>query len=172
MPKLNRPSWGGYYKTKVGEPENLLMGCEILHSYHCGTFELDGVKYNLMFFILFKDSYPDTKGKYQESFDFAGDDADAICSHPIFTSASEDMDLSFFAPSVQQLIYQDIQGGLDMWEIMNIRLGVIVTHFMEFTFAGVQARYPDILQQVEHTDEDGNTYYTNNIWRCSLEDEA
>lgn len=166
MSRLKRNFWGGYYRTPVDGPANLLMGCEILHSYNCGTFSQDGIQYNLMFFLLCKDDLPDTQGKHQEAFDFSGVDADRILSLPFFTS----FDLSALSPTVQQLIAQDVAEGLDQWAILERRVGVMIPEFLGFRFSEVVARFPETLQPITHTDEQGNEYTTNNIRQCSLED--
>lgn len=166
MSELKRNFWGGYYRTPTIGPANLLMGCEILHSYHCGTFQQDGIQYNLMFFLLCKDELPDTKGLFQEAFDFSAADADQIINLPFFAS----FDITSLAPSAQALISSDVAEGLDQWAILERRVGVMVPEFMGFRFDEVLQRFPETLQPITHTDEQGNEYTTNNIRQCSLED--
>ena len=165
MGKYTRDFFGRYYATPFDKPKHL-MGCEYLHAVPRGAFTApDGTKKSFTFIQMCTDELPDTHGKYQESFDLAAIDADAIINSAEFTSASESIDLSIFAPTTQQLIISDIQEGLDVWEIMTKRIAVMVTHCLGKTFDEVLLRYPWIWQP--SADEYGNE--VPNIYKCSLE---
>ncbi len=160
MPNKLRNGWGGYYRTPTAGKDNLLMGCEVYHRVHCGVFTLDNVEYNLMFLWFDKDLCPDTQGVNQESFDMSADDADVILAHLGDGVGS-------FLPCVAPLLEQDMIEGLSTWEIMEKRVGVLVWHFMGFTFQQVVDQFPIL---VETTDDEGNK--SVNLKKCSLEDNA
>lgn len=157
MPELIRPSWGGYYKTPVGTP---LLCIDWFHLYPCGLFVHDSIEYQLLFVIMFKDEMPDTICWNQEAFDLVTVDADDILTNGLDAPV----------PLIQSLIEQDTIEGLDGWEIMERRIGVMIPEFMGFTFDEVLANFPNILQPVVTLGEDGNEITTANIRANSLEE--
>ena len=158
MGKLKRNFWGGYYRTPI-DSHNALLGAELYHAYLCGTFEKDGVRYNLTYFFLCKDDLPDTQGKNQEAFDLAAVYADDILENGIEASL----------PSVHTLIAEDTAAGLDGWDILEKRVGVMVQEFLGFTFEEVLTEHPEILQPYESNDpETGETHSSVNIRSFTL----
>jgi len=157
---LKKPNhWWGYYAVPVG---SMLLGMDWFQLYPCGTFVKDGITYQLICLPIIKDECPDVKGVNQEGFDLWAPRADVAF----------DLLESNIVPSIQAKIAQDMEDGLDAWEILEKRVGVMIPEFKGFTFAEVIENDPDILQPVVTVDDDGNETTQPNIRRCSLEEPA
>lgn len=156
MPELKRPCWGGYYKTPRGTK---LLGVDWYHTYECGNFTQDGIEYQLLFVFMYKEGMIDTQGLNQESFDIPMGLADDIIEG-----------LEQPVPSVLELVVQDTIEGLDGWDIMERRIGVMIPEFCGFTFSEVLKNYPDMLQPTVVAVE-GVEVSCPNIKQCNLEEE-
>jgi len=157
MGLLKISHWWGYYAVPVG---SMLLGMSWFQLYPCGTFVKDGITYQLICLPIIKDECPDVKGINQEGFDLWVPRADVVF----------DLLEANIVPSVQALIAQDMEEGLDVLESLEKRVGVMIPEFKGFTFNEVIENDPDILQPVVTVGEAGNETVTDNIRRCSLEE--
>lgn len=172
LKRVRREAWGAYYSTPV-EDGGKIWGVHPLHQYHCGTFERDGVSRDLLYIIMMKDVLEDTQGLTQESFDLSPIDADEIAMHPLYqlvaaggTLEPVESVFSVFKASVAQLIWKDMQDGMNPYEIFEKRVGILVTQFEDFKFQDLEIP----IVSTDLIDAEGNSYSVDNIHRCSLED--
>jgi len=157
MGLLRRSHWWSYYAVPTG---SLLLGMSWFQFYPCGTFVKDDITYQLICLPIVKDECPDVKGINQEGFDMWPPRADVAF----------DLLESDIVPSVQALIAKDMEEGLDVWDVLEKRVGVMVPEFMGFTFNEVVENDPSILQPTTTIVEDGREITKDNIMRCSLEE--
>ena len=134
------PQFGGYYKVDPLEPKKL-FGIEWLNSFPCG----EGVT----FFLFYKDQL-DGQG---ESIDLDVGTADDL----------PNISLEGLVPSVQQFIAGDLEQGLDMDSIIELRAAVMVPKFLGFTYEELDN--PDIAGIAEN----GTEYTYKAISKCSEE---
>jgi hypothetical protein len=173
--RRKRDFWSAYYRTQeVAENgKAILWGAEIMHSTNKGKFIQDGEEWYLFKCYLCKDDLPDTQGKNQEAFDFHPGFGDEIINDPVLVQMvmSESLPdnlaevlLTRFSDSVVQLLLSDLESGLSPFEIVEKRIGILVSAFMGFTYEEVVTANPEIVQPVEVTDEEGNISINSNIW--------
>lgn len=178
LKQLKRENWGGYYLIPTSDVSEdgsyLIFGVSPLHCYPCGMILIDGVEHVLLYIFWDKCSselFPDTLGKRQEMFDFAGTDGDAIMASPLVQlalsgGAVPDPTIAMFSefcPSTAALIMGDLQEGLSAHEILFKRLGIMVNQYAGETWEEVLSENPTWLSQTVVVDDEGNEHTIDNI---------
>lgn len=170
MPQLNRDFFGAYYMLPETSGK-VFYGADILHAYNCGRFLKDGVQYTLWFMQFCKDDLPDTQGRWQEMLDFSLLFSD-LDKQPIVAALLQDpvYAMTVMSPVAAELVRDDLDDGLDAFDILDLRAGILVPEFLGFTLEQVLAWKPEVMQYIEST-EDGVTTVVPSVYRCSLESE-
>jgi hypothetical protein len=164
-------SFKGYYIRDSVSDTTKIFGVEPLNIFDCGQFIKDGVAYGLSFVIWFEADFPDTLGKFQESFDMSLADSDAFFASDLLKLAAAGKDipleaLSWLPKSALSTIGQDLAEGLSPIQIFERRAGIINYRYLGKTFEEAIETRPDIVQPI--TDQNGVEIM--NVYRCSLEE--
>ena len=175
-----------------GQRYAIINGVIAYHSWDCGTFKIDGQKYHLVFAMQMLDENLISDiavNQPTEQLDFALLFADFDQMPTFVKSILAGIDIQTAMQKLtqyaQELINQDLANNLDIWDIINLRAGVMDDRYLGRTLGEVLLFKPEIYQpeiiecepyNLISTDENGEetiltktTTEVPNITRCSLE---
>lgn len=164
--------YGGYYGIPSAA-NGVIHGMRPAYRVPCGTYQKDGVQYDL-FFIQWMKDFPhwleDQDIERAEVKDMAADAVDSLYQSTVVQAilsggSVSDLDIP---ESIKAIVEHDRSQGLTGEQIIEKRADLLTPEFLGFTFAEACA-FSGCAQPVTVTDEQGNESISENVTRCSLE---